>query len=111
MLRGMHPRCDVRPVAGPYVPPVRSTPLPRRCPRLAQAPRNQARPLYLGSMFSLMCASADSLNFAVAFVSISAIPTFGSCGAMRPGTPACAFLNRLLWLASLLDLPSLRVAR
>jgi hypothetical protein len=39
------------------------------------------------------------------------MPVAGSCGAMRPGTEACALRKRLDCFASFEDLPSLRVAR
>ena len=67
--------------------------------------------LYLGSMFKRMCASADSVNFAVALSIMNLMPVAGSCGAMRPGTEACALRKRLDCFASFEDLPSLRVAR
>ena len=67
--------------------------------------------LYLGSMFKRMCASADSVNFAVALSIMSLMPVAGSCGSMRPGTEACALRKRLDCFASFDDSPSLRVAR
>mmetsp|Transcript_5270 Transcript_5270/g.13429 ORF Transcript_5270/g.13429 Transcript_5270/m.13429 type:complete len:290 (-) Transcript_5270:153-1022(-) len=67
--------------------------------------------LYLGSMLRRMCASALSLNFAVAFSRITLMPAMGACAFMRPGTFACALRKRFDCLASFEDLPSLRTAR